>query len=324
MFHFKRRTLWIIMYITIPLIALLNSLGPDESAQNDAEKTQAASPTESTQSIASTTEPTNSAITEPVMADSWRLSELAFDCLNSVCPVYLPGAAEFYVTVISDQVPVERVDVPTQLQVSATGQAGWFVIRVKSPAGDEAIEQARLFLQQWLPANATMKLVLSGDIDSAIVEHWSSLKSELNASGAPYRAAVQALPTSIASPTLGSEQQLAFLLWSEVLKQRLAKQQIELHWDHRAKPSFLILSAPVDPADLKPVDNSELAPILSAYIDQAQLPQRSAEQIHRYAVSAVLHQLPLSYFAEQGERLNAITLPSINRARDYFIEQIQP
>ncbi|TCS37191.1 hypothetical protein [Reinekea marinisedimentorum] len=293
MFHFSRRTLWIIIYVTIPLIIILNSLGPDDSDQPDAQS-----------------------------VSSWSLDEVQMSCAEQLCSLPLPGAETLQISVLSGMMPTTRLEVPSALQISATAQGGQFIVTVTTAASRANIKTAISFLREWLP-EAGKQIVVSGNLDGNTTELLESLSDGYIGTGAEYQPGQASGLGVLQSPPLGSSEQLPFLMWVEVLKQRLAGYDVTLQWDHRGSASYVSFSSTLHTEDFRPVENDELDPILQAYLQTAQQRQRSAAQLHRYAVTAVAYELPFSFFVDQQQRLQAISLDAVNQVREDALEQIQ-
>ncbi len=296
MFHFSRRTLWIIIYLTIPLIYILNSLGPDESS-NDS---------------------------EPEVVQFWSLDDVGLDCDDRFCSLALPEAKYNRLTVISELMPTTQIEVPAAIEMSVTQRGGFFISTLQFPQGLKSAKQATNFIEQWIPPSSSQKIVVSGHLGKqAVAQLKSLLKSTFAGSGIPYIANEPAALGLLKAPATGSSEQLPFLMWVEVLKKRLASYELATQWDHRRKTSYVLFNSTLSEGAFYPVDASELAPIVSAYKDTAALRQRTSEQLHRYAVTAAVYGLSFDFFTTQPARLEALTLASVNEMREFSLGQIQ-
>lgn len=290
MFHFSRRTLWIIIYITIPLIFVLHQLGP-----------------------------------EPDMAgperQSWSLDDIEFQRDQAFWTVDLPESRTLRLTVIQERIPSEALPVPDARAVRTSRQGGRFLVTVVNPADRGALETSVDFLRQWLPDGERRDLVLSGPLTEVWRAEARRLLAPLAGTGVDNQVAPQPALTRLPSPPMGSQRQLAFLLWVGVLQQRLSGYEPEVRWDHRGQPSQVLINQTLAPEVLEPVTEDELAPVLAAYRAAASQRERSGEQIHRYLVTTAVYGLPLDFLLTQPERLAAITLADVNEQRERTLSE---
>jgi len=295
MFHFSRRTLWIIIYVTIPLIFVLNSLGPDE------------------------------AVTEKSLQGEqlWSLDAMTLTCENSLCFMSLDGSPSLLLSVISDKLPDSQLDVPDELTIQTGLQGGYFVATFKIKPTLKNLKITTRFIQNWLPYSNKVQVVVSGDVSDAMKTQLESLISSLQGSGIPNVIEPVNGLAVLQSPVLGGGDQLSFLMWVEVLKNRLAGYDVIVKWDHRRQQSYVVFNSTLAEDIFYPVESEELAPILSAYIDSAQIRVRSFAQLHRYAVTASVYQLPLSFFIDQPSRLGSISVESVNQMREFALGQVK-
>jgi len=294
MFHFSRRTLWIIIYVTIPLIILLNSLGPDPLTDTD---------------------------TEP-MLPTWSLDELALDCQQQVCALTLEGAERIWVSAIVERIPTGQVAVPDSLQLQTQQLGGRFVIGLEGRADAQTQADLMLFLPQWLPSEGDLEWVVSGAVSRDLVAQLNDVGFKRSGTGLTNSVEPIKALTRLQAPALGTADQLAFLLWIDLLRGRLAAYPIKGQWDHRAAISSVGYSGTLSADLFYPVDRAEWAPVLAAYQASAAQRLRSAAQIQRYAVTAQLYRLPLSFFVNQPERLATLSLASVNQMREFALGQI--
>lgn len=286
MFHFSRRTLWIIIYITIPLIFVLHQLGPEPDA----------SPTEPERRV-------------------WPLDDIRFTRDDALWTVDLPGSRTLRLTVIQDRIPTESLAMPDDSGIRSSRQGGRFLVTVTNPADAGALETSVDFLQQWLPDGRHRDLVLSGPLNDTLRSQARRLLGPLSGSGTDNRVAPRSALTRLTSPPMGSRDQLAFLLWVGVLQQRLSGYDPEVSWDHRDRPSEVLINQTLTPDVLRPVTDAELAPVLEAYQAAAGQRQRRGEQIHRYLVTSAVYGLAVDFLLTQPERLAAVTLADVNEQR---------
>ncbi|WP_108126093.1 hypothetical protein [Saccharospirillum mangrovi] len=285
MFHFSRRTLWIIVYVTIPLIYVLNQLGGEpESESADAED------------------------------QLWSLDELSFERDGNRWLVDLPQANQLWLTVVQNEAPAEPLDSSSGVRVSLQG--GRTLVSVVNPARLELLETSVDFLVEWLPDGDDRQLILSGPLNDEWVAALEPLNGRLQGQASVEEIQPAAAVARLIAPPMGSDEQLAFLIWIDVLEQRLSGYQPEVRWDHRAERSQVLFSQTLAPNLFdEPVSDAELAPVLAAYQAAAEQRQRRADQIHRYLVTTAVYDLPLDFLLQQPERLARIDLAAVNQQR---------
>lgn len=291
MFHFSRRTLWLIVFVTIPLIVVLNRVGQDEEAVSPAANSQ-----------------------------TWSLDELAVETDEqapgrALWTVDLDQARQLRLTITQDQLPTEQLDIAIDAAISTSRQGGQFQVTVINPADTEALEASVDFLQSWLPDGDTRSVVLSGELEDDRVAIAERLLEPLRGAGMANQIAPQPSLGRLTSPPMGTNNQLAFLLWVGVLQQRLSGYDPQVRWDHRAKTSQVLINQTLSPELFRPVTAEELKPVRAAYTASAEQRSRDAEQIHRYLVTSAVYDLPSDFLVSQQPRLSAITLEDVNAAR---------
>ncbi len=294
MFHFNRRTLWIIIYITIPLIFVLNQLGPEPEEPPSAEEA----------------------------ATHWSLDEIEFRRDEGLWTVDLPGSSVLRLTVIQNRIPAEAVALQSSNAIRTSQQGGRFLVTVVNPASEEALVTSIEFLRDWLPDGQDRAVVLSGPLSPACLAETRRLLDTLSGTGAENQ--VESVPalTRLSSPPMGSERQLAFLLWIGVLQQRLSGYEPEVRWDHRARTSEVLINQTLSPEVLVPVTEAELAPVLEAYQTSALNRDRGGEQIHRYLVTTAVYDLPLDFLLKQPQRLASVTLADVDQQRERTLSEL--
>lgn len=295
MFHFSRRSLWIIIYITIPLIIVLNSLGPDEPVSE------------------------SSTIAEPL----WSLDQVTLECESNVCVMVLDDAKSVRVSLISSMMPDARLDIPDGIRLTISQQGGYFVANAEVVAGLSQLKSLTTFLQQWMPYTSNVRIVATGSLSDAMKTQLMSIIPGLSGTGVPHQIAEVTGLGLLRSPSLGSQSQLPFLLWVEILKNRLAGYQVEVKWDHRRENSYVVFSTTLSSDVFYPVESEEFELVRTIYMQSAQSRDRSSQQIHRYAVTSALYGIPFGFFVNQPERLEQVSLQSINQMREFSLEQIQ-
>lgn len=293
MFHFNRRTLWIILYISIALIFLLNQLGPQTDEGGDA--------------------------TTPA---AWSLDAVAFERDGPYWRVELAGARQLRLTIIQSRLPTEPQPSAPPEALRTSRQGGQFLVTVTDPARPDTLAASVDYLVDWLPDGIDRRLAVSGPLTAELTEVLAPLTGRLEGDGEVRPPRPASAVDRLRSPPMGTREQLAFLLWIGVLQQRLGGYQSEVRWDHRAEVSEVLFSQSLNPALFEPVTEAELAPVLEAYRASAAVRERSAEQIHRYLVTTAVYDLPVDFLLNQQARLAEIDLAAVNRQRQRSREQL--
>lgn len=291
MFHFSRRTLWLIIFVTIPLIVVFNLVGQEEGV-----------------------------VSEVVEPQAWFLDDLAVSTDErapgrTLWTVDLDQARQLRLTITQDLIPTEQLDIAIDAAVSTSRQGGQFQVTVVNPADTDALQASVDFLQSWLPDGDSRSVVLSGDLDDDRMAVARRLLEPLLGEGMVNQVAPQPSLARLRSPPMGTNEQLAFLLWVGVLQQRLSGYDPQVRWDHRAETSQVLINQTLSTDLFVPVTEEELEPVRAAYTASAEQRSRSAEQIHRYLVTSAVYDLPADFLVSQQQRLSAITLADVNAAR---------
>ena len=281
MFHFSRRTLWIIIYVTIPLIFVLNQLGGESGPEPGEAPPQ-----------------------------RWSLDDLHFEQSGNRWLVDLPDATQARLTVVQDRAPV---GVAEGAQVSQQG--GLYLVTVSNPARLDLLETSIDFLVDWLPDGDQRRLVLSAPLNEDWRAALEPLNASLNGNGQAATVPDRAAVARLTAPPMHSNEQLAFLIWIAVLEQRLGGYQREVRWDHSGERSQVLFNQTLAPRLFAPVTEAELEPVLAAYRRSANQRQRQADQIHRYLVTTAVYELPLDFLLRQPERLAEVDLAAVNQQR---------
>lgn len=304
MFSFKPRTLWIIIWITIPLVFVLNQLGelPEEP---------------------SATPPSVATSTEIPPEQHWSLDTVTVDCnqYQALCYLPLPGAVDIQLSVISDLLPVSRVEVPQHLSLYVNRQGGKMVLSSDFIRAD-SLQDTLNFYRDWLPRDGEVEVLVSGDLLPEQLDAVARLATQRRGEGVMNEPSERSALGVLTSPTVGDSAQLAFLLWIDILSQRLAGYELQMRWDHTEALSTVRFNTTLSSDLFYPVTDAELETVLPAYIESANQRERTGRQLHRYAVSARVYQVPFNYYVQQPERLQAITLADVNQAREYSLDQL--
>jgi len=294
MFHFKRQTLWIMIYVTIPLIIILNSLGPSPENEDSVSK-QATS--------------------------SWSLDDALLDCSGPLCTQSLQNSETVWISAIMQRLPITKIAIPDAIELALSQQGGFVVATLSFQPVPNAISEFRQFVSAWLPVDANVRWLISGPEPAQIEKQIGFDKLQFSGQSIDNVVTQKDAHILFESPVLGDPQQLSFLLWIEVLKQRLADSGVEITWDHRQTKSLVVINTPL-PADIfAAVEKTELDPILSAYEESVSQRRRSGMQLHRYGLTSIIYDVPYDLFLNQSQRLVQVTLDSVNQMREITFEQ---
>lgn len=297
MFQFSRRTLWIIMFVTIPLIVFLDSLGRDAG--------------DASASLSSSRD------------QAWSMDGLSLEPRGRLQWLDLSGSDEIRISVISDLQPANSLGLISPDAFQQVVQGGRHVVTIVNPVNVSSVRSSLEIIQSWLPANANSEILVSGPYSDRLAEQIEPFIDSWQGSGEPISITPVPALTRLSSPQWGTSDQLAFLVWISILQQRLAGLSIQTSWDHRSDISVVTFNSTLAPDVLGPVTTAELEPVLAAYVRSANQRERRQEQLHRYAVTAVVYGLSFDYFINQPQRLAALTLSQINTMREVSRAQIQ-
>ena len=196
------------------------------------------------------------------------------------------------------------------------------MISLEGPANASSQAELMAFLRQWLPADGALNWVVTGAISDELVAQLNALETIRSGPGLALSLEPLKALTRLTAPALGTAEQLSFLLWIDLLNGRLAAYSIQGQWRDRQASSYVNFNGTLSADLFYPVDLAELAPVLAAYRAAGAERQRNAAQIDRYAVTAELYRLPLSFFNNQPERLATLSLASVNEMREFALGQI--
>lgn len=286
MFNFRRRTLWIMIYLLIPLVFLLHRVGEEELSPVDV-----------------------------VYRDQWSLDAIEVERDGDLRWVHLPDAQQWRLTVVQRQAPATELGLGLSDAVLQNMQGGYWLVTLANPVASGVMDDALSFLSTWLPDGTGRQWVLTGPVTDDILSAIRLRDSELQGEARPLPQAPDAAMTPLTSPPVGSEAQVAFLLWIGVLQQRLGD-SVELRWDHRFETSRILLNQSLNQALFEPVTAAEFDQVMSVYREAAAMRQRTAEQIHGALVLTAVYGLSPDFMLNQPERLAAIDLGKVNRQRE--------
>lgn len=287
MFTFRRRTLWIIIYLLIPLIFLLHRVGEEDAPA-----------------------------VEVAAADQWSLDALHVEQSSNLWWVHLPGAQQWRLTVAQREAPARELGLGLSESVQQGMQGGYWLVTLSSPAMPESLEEALSFLSTWLPDGAQRQWILTGPITDAMLAGIRQYDPLLQGEGQPLPLPPEPAANRLSSPPVGTHEQLAFLLWIGVLQQRLGGDASMVRWDHRFDVSQVVFNQSLNPALFEPVTSAEFEQVLGVYQASAEQRMRSAEQIHGSLVITAVHALSPGFMLNQPERLAAVDLEAVNDQRE--------
>ena len=296
MFHFQRRTLWIVIYVTIPLIIILNNLGDEPSSSN------------SNVSISSD--------------QAWSLDELTVERQRSISWLALESAPSIELSIILDAIPATSLAIQNSSAFSSHFQGGKFIISVTNPVSEVALDESLKFIAQWVPADISA-IVVSGPYSPAWVNLIEKRLERPSGEGVEISFAPAKGLARLNSPAMSSSDQLAFLIAVSILKQRLAGYNIQMAWDHRRSVSIVTFNSTLSEDVFYPVSQSEFEPVHQAFAQSAAVRERSQTQLHRYLQTAVIYDMPFNFFVEQPDRLASVEIGDVNRMMEFALEQVK-
>ncbi|MFQ3230652.1 hypothetical protein [Reinekea sp.] len=296
MLHFQRRTLWIIIYVTIPLVIILNNLDGT---------------------------PDNEHVGEVSGSDLlWSLDELTVEQQGGIAWLDLRTAKSVELSVILNAIPTTSLALPNSTAFASYFQGGKFVISVTNPVNEAAFDESLKFIAQWVPADIEA-IVVSGPYSSQWVELIQKRLQTPKGEGLAISFAAGKGLARLASPAMSSPDQLAFLMAVSILKQRLSGYNIQMAWDHRRSESQVTFNSTLSEDAFYPVTQEEFEPVHRAFSQSASVRERSQLQLHKYLQTAMIYELPFSFFVEQPSRLAAVKVEDVNRMMEFALEQVK-
>lgn len=294
MFTFRRRTLWFLIYLLIPVIFLLHRVGEEEPP-----------------------------LAEVATVTHWSLDDIDVEQRGNLWWVALPGAQQWRLTVAQRSAPAMELGLGLADSVQQSMQGGYWLVSITNPASPETLAEALSFLATWLPDGDGRQWVLTGPVSEDMLSTIEQYDNLLQGQGQPVPQQPDSIADRLISPPIGSEEHLAFLLWVGVLQQRLGDDRAALRWDHRFAESQVVFNQSLTRELLEPVRSDEFEQVMSTYKDAAAERLRSSEQIHGALLVTAVHALSAGFMLNQPERLAVIDLDAVNQQRersrrDYF------
>ncbi|MDN3648326.1 hypothetical protein QWZ13_05325 [Reinekea marina] len=296
MFHFRRRTLWIIIYITIPMIIILNNLGSDPDVPEN--------------------------VVSASSNQRWSLDNVEVRSIGSVQWLALPSADSLIMSIVLNAIPSTSLAVDNSSAFSSQLQGGKLVLTLTNPVNKAVLEESLLFLEQWLPGNIE-SIVVSGPFNTQWAELIDRALAETRGEGIEINISSSRGLAHLTSPPMQSQDQLAFLMAVSIIKQRLSGYDIQMSWDHRRERSVVTFNSTLSTDVLFDVNASEFKPIYEAFVESAKARNRTQSQLHRYLQTAIVYNVPFRFFVEQPERLANVSIKDVNRMMEYALEQIK-
>lgn len=283
---FSKSTLWILIFILIPLIALLNSLGQS-----------------------------NSRLTLPAnIEQQWQLTELPINQQSGDFPVsILPVATDqLQVWLAFSALPVTQFVEPANVRIRTQYRAEKLLVQFVLPVNDEAFDQLLWMLADWAPSDFVTGLGVLGPItDQALDELLDTItRAEGVAVALPIPEATDV--TMIASPATGTAEQIAFLIAKDHVLNQLSGYRIQERWQHATTPSYLLVNRNIPTSALQPITLDVLQPRLQQLLLATEQP-RDVDQLARYLAVMVAESLPPSFLTEQPARIRSVDLAMVNR-----------
>lgn len=282
--HFNRTSLWMIIAILLPLIAILNQSGQTPEIED-----------KSTTNL------------------YFSLPELKFNRFQNNAWTELPGSGEISISIITRSVPKNRLKIPPHQDFKVSIRNNFAVTWVKTPSEQAALEVTLEFLKEWLPPITSDDLIImSGEVNKELTKEVRNILRRSNGESIPLTQKTDQYVTRIQVPEMGSQSQLAFIIAAEIIRQRVTGYEPKLTWDHSDKVSYLDLNTTLKPEWLTPATPEEISNIRDYMVSSAAKSDRTSDQIHRYLTTQALYDLPAAFIQNQSELLSQISDDAVN------------
>ncbi|MFY0663673.1 MAG: hypothetical protein JXQ97_03555 [Natronospirillum sp.] len=284
--------MWILIFVLIPLIYVLNEMGADDDSPN-------------------------SANSEPLQT-LFDMGQVAVQRERlSGQPVWwaaLPGSGVVEIGILEPRLPTARIPIPDSQDLVTTARNNQFIVYLRSPVEQAALEVSLDFLTEWLPPpSPETTYVLAGDLNAALTEQLVSILSRSRGPAIPFLAQPRASITRLISPPTGTQDQLAFLMAAELLSERLAGYNIQLSWDHRGERSIALINSSLNPEHREVPSEADFERVQNAFLNQAYQTERSVQQISRYMMTMAAFGLGTDYMATQTTRTRTLDYATFAR-----------
>lgn len=283
--HFNRTSLWLIIVLLIPMITILNQTDKKPEIE-DKQITKLHFPLPDLEIVRSAN-------------DTW---------------VELPGSGQIILSIITENVPSNRVKVPSHQDFKMSIRDNKAVTRVVTPSEQAALEVTLEFLHSWLPElTETNTIVISGEVDQKLLDTIRIYLQSATGNSIKLVQANDSYVTRIQVPDMGSSAQLAFVISAEIIRKRIVGYQPKLTWDHTDSISYLDLNTTLKPEWLTDASDEEFETVHQRMIELASDTDRSPNQIHRYLETIALYNTPPEFIQQQSRLLKQITIEQINQ-----------
>lgn len=268
---FDRRFLWLIIFILIPLIPLLNNLGPSEGFL-----------------VPANDEPTQDRFARTgLQVQKSALGDVPATWVN------LPNSDAVRVSVLTDRQPLARPEPPANVSLSVDARHGYYVATVTLPLTTAALESGTRFLDHWLPApTARTRYALSGDLTDQRVMEIGLALGRADAPGSPFAPVAPSAVTAVTGPLPGQVEYEAFVIGMDLLSRRLDGYNPRLRWDHSERQSKALLNITLAPAQrgVPPAEDFQAA--LARRRAALTTDTLNAAHIHRQMITLAGYDLP--------------------------------
>lgn len=282
---FDRRFLWLIIFIMIPLIPLLNSLGPAEAFM-----------------VSTTTE---AAQTEFAAADL-RVHKTAVAEVPTTWSS-LPGSQLVRISVLTDRQPLARPEPPAMTDLAIEARHGYLLVTLTLPLTTSALEAGTRFLDNWLPLpNDRTRYALSGDLTPELVLEIGDYLRRADAPGAGFDPASAPAVTTLTSPLPGRLDYEAFVIATDLLRRRLGGYNAQLRWDHSERQSKALLNITLAPDQRHLPTPEQFEASLARRVTDLNRSTLTTAQIHRQLITLAAYDLPTDILTQRQSQLETL------------------
>lgn len=292
--------MWIMIFVLIPLIYVLNEMGGEESAPSHAEPLQ-------------------------TLFDMGQVAVQRERIAGQ--PVWwaaLPDSGVVEIGILEPRLPTARIPVPDSQDLATTARNNKFIVYLRSPVEQAALEVSLDFLTEWLPPpSPDTTYVLAGDLNAALTEQLVAILARSRGPAISFVAQPRAAITRLTSPPAGTQDQLAFVMAVDVLRDRLSGYDIQLDWDHRGERSIALINSSLNPEHRAVPSQAEFERVQAAFLDQAYRTERSVQQISRYMMTMAAFGLGTDFMATQTTRTRTLDYATFVRVWQESISAAQ-
>ncbi|TGG90081.1 hypothetical protein E4656_19630 [Natronospirillum operosum] len=282
---FNRRFLWLLIFILIPLIPLLNNLGPSEAFLVEP--------------------PAGEVRTHFALAEVEFQQEVMAGLPVTWAP--LPASGQIRISVLSDRQPlaVERPPETTELDLEA--RHGRLVATLTLPLTTAALQDGTRFLNHWLPvANRQTRVVMTGELTPERTQEIASVLAGADAPGVVVDIQPPSAVTRLTSPPPGTEEHLHFALAMDLLRQRLSGYNATLRWSHRGRDSLALLNTTLDSSQRQVPSEARFLETRAAWATAQGEGERPTDYIHRQLVTLAAYDVAPERLPARADELAAL------------------